>query len=126
MCRHLIVAASLLVIMSIVGGCVAPTRMLVREERASQLAGEKIVRVISVSGEPVNFDGNGARYYESYYNQARVIVGRTVDGQVVVIGVNQVQQAFVETEVAENGLGDPFATVIVMGLVIAAVHGAQK
>lgn len=126
MCRHLIVAASLLVIMSIVGGCVAPTRMLVREERASQLAGEKIVRVISVSGEPVNFDGNGARYYESYYNQARVIVGRTVDGQVVVIGVNQVQQAFVETEVAENGLGDPFATVIVMGLVIAAVHGSQK
>lgn len=126
MCRRLIVAASLLVIMSIVGGCVAPTRMLVREERASQLAGEKIVRVISVSGEPVNFDGNGARYYESYYNQARVIVGRTVDGQVVVIGVNQVQQAFVETEVTENGLGDPFATVIVMGIVIAAVHGAQK
>lgn len=126
MCRRLIVAASLLVIMSIVGGCVAPARTLVREERASQLAGEKIVRVISLSGEPVNFDGNGARYYESYYNQARVIVGRTVDGQVVVIGLNQVQQAFVETEAAENGLGDPFATVIVMGLVLAAVHGAQK
>lgn len=124
--RRLIVAAGFWVMISTLAGCVAPARMLVREESVSQLAGEKIVRVISLNGEAVNFDDNGAWYYESYYNQARVIVGRTVAGQVMVIDLNQVHQAFVEVEVTESSWGDPFATVIVMGLVIAAVHGAQQ
>lgn len=126
MYRRLIVAAAGCVILSALAGCVAPARMLVREESVSQLAGEKIVRVISLNGEAVNFDENGARYYESYYNQARVIVGRTPAGQVMVIDLNQVHQAFVEVEVVESSWGDPFATVIVMGIVLAAVHGAQK
>lgn len=123
---RLIVAAASCVIFSMLIGCVAPARMLVREERVSQLAGEKIVRVISLNGEAVNFDDNGARYYESYYNQAYVIVGRTAAGRMMVIDINQVQQAFIEVEVTESSWGDPFATVIVMGIVLAAVHGAQK
>lgn len=126
MYRRLISAAAGCVVFSMLIGCVAPARMLVREERVSQLAGKKIVRVIPLSGEAVNFDDHGARYYGSYYNQAHVVVGRTAAGQVMVIDLNQVQQAFVEVEVAESSWGDPFATVIVMGIVLAAVHGAQK
>ncbi len=111
----------------LLAGCMMPSEQIVRTESASRLSGEKIIQVTLTGGEVVNFDRRGARYLERYEDQSRVLVGRTEDGRLLVINLEQIRDALIESEpVAEGRQFDAFPTLIMVGLAVAvAVNGTN-
>jgi hypothetical protein len=126
MFRRLIVAAFFSLIIHFAIGCAGPTKTLISKESVPQLPEAKITQVTLTNGAMVQFDRDGAYYYERYKNTKRVIVGRTKRGENVVIALNEVRKAYIEQNVADDGSAAVFPTFLIVGLVVAAVvHGSQ-
>ena len=108
-------------------GCMAPAQMRVRTESLARMASEKILQVTLMSGEVVQFDHHGARYYPKYRNHERVIVGRCEEGRFLVIELAQVREALVEGSSAADGNVDAFPALIFVGLaLVVAVQRMQQ
>ena len=126
MFRRLVVAAFFCIFVHLVNGCAGPAKTLVGKENVPQFSGAKITQVTLTNREVIRFDRDGARYYERYANQRRVIVGRITTGENIVIALNEVRNAYVEKNVAEDGSAAVFPTFLIVGIVVAAViSGAE-
>jgi hypothetical protein len=126
MFRRLFVAAFFSFLIHFAMGCAGSTRTLVGKESVPQLPETKITQVTLTNGEVVQFDRDGAYYYERYKNKKRVIVGRTRSGENVMIALDEVRKAYIEKNVAADESAAVFPTFLIVGLVVAAVvNGSQ-
>jgi hypothetical protein len=124
MLHRLTSAAIALAFLNFFFACAAPTKRFVSPERVPTLTSEKITKVTLARGEVVKFDAEGARYHENYKNKQRVIVGKTEEGNTVVIGLGQVLRACIEKDhiAVEDGeqAFSALLLVLVAGLLVAA------
>jgi len=126
MFRRLVVAAFFSLLIHFAIGCAGSTKTLVSKDSVPQLPEAKITQVTLTNREVVQFDRDGAHYYERYKNKKRVIVGRIKTGENVVIALNEVRKAYIEKNVADDGSAAVFPTFLIVGLVVAAVmNGSQ-
>ncbi len=124
-CR-LVVAAFFSLLIHFAIGCAGSTKTLVSKENVPQLPEAKITQLTLTNGAMVQFDRNGAYYYERYKNKKRVIVGITQTGENVVIALNDVRKAYIEKNVADDGSAAIFPTFLIVGLVVAAVINGSE
>jgi hypothetical protein len=126
MFRRLVVAAVFSLLIHFAVGCAGSTKTFVSKESVPQLPEAKITQVTLTNGAMVQFDRDGAHYYERYKNKKRVIVGRTKTGENVVIDLNEVRNAYTAHNVADDGSAAAFPTFLIVGIVVAAViSGAE-
>jgi hypothetical protein len=126
MFRRLVVAAFFSLIIHFTISCAGSTKTLVNKESVPLLPEAKITQVTLMNREVVQFDRNGAHFYERYKNKKRVIVGKTQMGDSVIIDLNEVRNVYVEKNVADEGGEAAFPTFLIVGLVVAAViNGSQ-
>jgi len=123
MFRRMITAAMYSVLCSfIMMGCAGSAKTFLSRENLPEFPNAKILKVTLTNGENIQFDRNGAYYYEQYQNRRRVIIGKTENGQSVALALVEVRQAYVESAGrAEENSRMIFPTVLVMGVVIATV-----
>jgi hypothetical protein len=126
MFRRLVVAAFFSLFIWFIIGCAGSTKTLVSQDSVPQLPEAKITQVTLMNGEVVQFDRDGAQYYERYKTKKRVIVGRTKMGENVVIALNEVRKAYIEKNLADDEGAAVFPAFLIVGVVVAAViNGSQ-
>lgn len=126
MFRRLVVAAFFSLTIHFAIGCAGSTKTLVSKDSVPQLPEAKITQVTLTNREVVQFDRDGAHYYERYKNKKRVIAGRTKTGENVVIALNEVRNVYVEQHVADDGSAAAFPAFLIVGLVVAAVMSGAE
>jgi len=73
------------------------------------------------SGETIQFDFAGARYYAKYKNKTRLIVGKTKDGRIVELDRDNVLRVYTARDFNEEAFSQAlFPTLFILGVLIVA------
>ncbi|MGH7450807.1 MAG: hypothetical protein ACRENG_05645 [bacterium] len=126
MLRRLVVAAFFSILIHLVSGCAGSTKTFVGKEDVPQLPEANITQATLMNGQVLQFDRDGARYYERYKNKRRVIAGRTKTGESVTIALNDVRNVYIEKNIADEGSEAAFPTLLIMGIVVAVVINGSE
>ncbi len=126
MFRRLVVAAFFSILIHLINGCAGSTKAFVDKENVPQLPEANITQATLMNGQVVQFDRNGARYYERYKNKRRVIAGRTRTGESAVIALTEVRNVYIAKNGSDEGSEAAFPTLLIMGIVVAAVINGSE
>jgi len=114
------IAAAFPIVLAFIIGCAGPSKTVINSESVPYFTESKITSVTLVNGDVVIFNSDGAQYYERYRNRQRVVVGRTQQGQNVVIALNNVRKARLDEYDAEVvNTGAFFPTILFVGIIAA-------
>lgn len=126
MYHRMIFAAILGVLFVFSAGCVAPSQKLLHEESNTLLALETPGSEMPLAGEAVGYCGNGARDWPVEPGFARAAVGESEPLRMQTNNLDQVRKARTKSESARHAAGDPFLAILVLGLIIIVIEGAQR